>query len=180
MRKLLLILVFTFMSCVTGQLMRNPEYEPVNREFQPYVQSFLELSQGKLNEGDLWGLSINFKDFDDEDTTVGYCNLFTRSIYIDIDWWNKNPSILAREELVFHELGHCILHRHHTSISSSSHFWAWIEGILFHMGFYREIGYLEDYCPASYMHPYTLGLYCMNDHYDYYIKELYRTVKAPL
>ena len=62
-------------------------------------------------------------------------------------FWN-NFTDIERLILVYHELGHCALHRNHT------------------------IGILEDNCPDSIMYPTFIGRECFDKHYTYYLEEL--------
>ena len=75
--------------------------------FEPYVKLF-EYHYGATN------VSIEFSNnLDDE--THGECNVYddgSREILInEIEWWSLTE--LEQEQLILHELGHCLLERDH-------------------------------------------------------------------
>jgi len=69
-----------------------------------------------LSEVD-YDFSIEFGDL--PDTKAGSCSFATSSIMIDKKSWQGRDQP-EREHLIFHELGHCILQRHHRNEDSSS------------------------------------------------------------
>lgn len=85
----------------------------VDPEFLEYVQSFQ--SEGALRGKDVTaaGISIQFGDMPSEDTN-GLCQMSgsSRAIYINRTFWS-GAADSQREELIFHELGHCVLLRAH-------------------------------------------------------------------
>jgi len=128
----------------------------IDDEFKDYVASF-------VNEGALRGLDINFEDynvdivFGDLDTLQlsGVCDEISSDddfeITIDEDIWPRLNS-RQREELIFHELGHCFLGRPHKN----------------------ELISLGEVCMSTM----SSGGFCMRDLYDknwkkYYIDELF-------
>jgi hypothetical protein len=142
-------------------------------EFVPYLHQFVKDSQGLITYEDLMGLDMSFENF--TDTKAGTC-LRTGSkqvIKINRYWWLENTARRARLELIYHELGHCILDRNHTSPTSSKSWGGDVERTFFNWGVFREKPPLSDGCPSSLMHPYILGLDCINKHYNYYIDELF-------
>ena len=87
--------------------------------------------------------------------TVGLCTSYSeglRKIEIDPTFWAKsNP--LTREQLIFHELGHCVLNLDHNSNMIDLH----------------EAGQI----PESIMYPYVFGDQPYYEEYrNYYLKEL--------
>ena len=85
---------------------------------------------------------------------VGQCHIWSdgsKRIDIDPDYWNSIPD-LAKENLIFHELGHCALDLAHNE---------------------NKIELEDDSIPESIMYPYVFG---MNWNYkafrNYYLKEL--------
>jgi hypothetical protein len=115
---------------------------------------------------------MHFNDL--EGNVVGTCLPlpFNQEIEIDRDWWERNPSKFVREQLIFHELGHCILMRPHTEYSDEGII-SWMEKILYQLGLIEYLGYLEDGCPSSTMHPYIIPDVCIHRHREHYIKELF-------
>lgn len=86
---------------------------------------------------------------------VGICYSYTdgsRRIEIDRDYWNAS-SDLGKEQLMFHELGHCVFNLDHNETTID----------------------LQNYgtIPASIMWPYTFGEnWYYSELKDYYLKEL--------
>lgn len=79
----------------------------VDKELEPYVSSFEKL----------WGQKINYKVMFVNSTTktVGLCELWNpdfRLVEIDRKYF-KSTNESGREQLIFHELGHCSLDRRH-------------------------------------------------------------------
>jgi len=148
----------------------------VDKQFVKYLTSFKKDSKGKvkrLNTHVVFG-DLSYSTGEDKSNTIGLCNFFTRRITIDRGWWEEHSSVLKREELIYHELGHCLLFRGHTALKkcdgSISYY---IDKTLISLGIVEEKGYLEDGCPKSYMHPYSLKLDCIAKHRKYYIKEMF-------
>jgi hypothetical protein len=80
----------------------------------------------------------------------GECNSFSdggKEIAVDSTFWT-NASDLGREQLVFHELGHCIFGRLHNRMT------------------------LPDGCPKSIMNPYNFSDACYSAHRTEYLQEL--------
>lgn len=131
-----------FMAC------GRPPIHNFNPAFEEYTSRFEVL--GGLEIGDM---TIQFGSLQDKDPgTVGVCTTYDddtiRDIVIDTKYWN-NVTDLQREELMFHELGHCVLNREHRNDA------------------------LADGCPASIMFWETVSLWCLNLHLDYYRNELF-------
>lgn len=117
---------------------------------------------------------MGFKNYPDNTDAVGTCHLLTGEIDVSKEWWNSYyRSYMEKYELIFHELGHCVLYRGHTESKNFEGFFGWIEKILFEIGIFEKKGYLKDTCPASIMHPYVLENYCFTKHFDYYMEELF-------
>jgi hypothetical protein len=104
----------------------------VEKEIEQYVEKFNLLYNTKVN------IEITFKDL--KDSIAGICYYYgsgSSMNYIEIDkeiFSNYND--LGREELIFHELGHCIFDREHSDQRMNSK------------------GYSV---PDSIMYPYTFG-----------------------
>jgi hypothetical protein len=84
-----------------------------NKEFIPYIERFTRATTITPD------ISINFNKLEDY---VGVCFIFNngqRKIEIDAQFWDEADD-LTREELLFHELGHCVLNRDH-DLTLTSH-----------------------------------------------------------
>lgn len=175
MKKLLILLSLLFISCAHDDFRFIKRHNKINKEFSGYIDDFIEASNGKVKESDLMRLTMNFIDMGDS-STVGTCWPHISEIDINRRWWNNNKSNLQRQALIFHELGHCLLYRGHIDPSFNSGFFGEVERLLFDIGFFKLKKSLYDGCPASIMDSYILNEYCLNNHYDYYINELFNEV----
>lgn len=124
-----------------------------NPVFYPYIEKFEYYS--KL---DTYLVPIRFSKLMRVfgGTTVGICRIFKikgliTSAYIEIDEdsWN-NITELQKINLIFHELGHCVLHREHTAVDN-----------------------YVNACPQSFMDSFLLTPYCIETNYDEYIREMF-------
>lgn len=86
--------------------------------FEEYVNSFVAEGRARGVSVDTFGLDIKFVDSYGDDsspvTTIGECNIDTGRITVSKSFWDDSPDY--REELLFHELGHCLLYKKHTSV----------------------------------------------------------------
>ena len=112
----ILIPVIFFTACQlnseTGELRTYPL---VDEDLWPYFQNFEEeaLRRGyniDLNLLEVTGLILTIP----QQGVAGTCTYgaHINEVNIDVSYWN-NSNVLRREYVVFHELGHCVLHRDH-------------------------------------------------------------------
>ncbi len=90
----------------------KPPVMRVNPELQPYVDTFLAHAIEQGHPVYVETLAADFAEIDDE--TLGTCGIEDGVPTIEInqeDWPNMNDT--ARETLMYHELGHCLLGRNH-------------------------------------------------------------------
>jgi hypothetical protein len=113
-------------------------------DVKPYVRSFEE------HLGESVDVDIFFGDL--EYGTVGACYyIFIREVVIvDQKWW-RYASPTSRKQLIYHELGHCVLDKDH------------VDEIMHGNG-----------CPVSLMHSYVVSDSCFNEHEHYYLQDLFR------
>lgn len=134
----------------------KPQYPPMEPQgavvtdptFNEYIQEF-EYHYGKS----VANVPIAFAELDKK--TAGVCfrmKLDQMVVYayikIDKSYWPK-MSKLQKKNLIIHELGHCVLQRDHVKSNS----------VLV--------------CPTSFMHDTVMYDYCLKEHYDEYIKEMF-------
>lgn len=93
--------------------------EGVTTEFSPYVRNFLKESKKydlpKEFEERLTHLTVKYgfpSRLNDDHDFVGWCDLNTTTIIIEKDTWNTYGEG-SKQNLIDHELGHCLLERHH-------------------------------------------------------------------
>lgn len=90
---------------------------PQDKELVPFLKSFL--ADARSHDVDLGsspsGLILVFGDL--ESPHVGQCQSGTQTITIDRTYWLNSPDEL-RQEVLYHELGHCLLNRGHVSYLS--------------------------------------------------------------
>lgn len=88
---------------------------------------------------------------DDRDSRVlGVC--VGTSIWLDYKEW-QGRSDIHKKALLIHEYGHCLY------------------------GMYHNDMLFPDLCPVSLMHSYIPPEYCLNRHWDFYLKEFYNRNK---
>ena len=149
------LVLFLFISC--GMKMSdktvlvdgtNNRPGKIHKDFQPYVDKFFDY-YGKTEE-----IIVEYTQDEDYAGVCYYWLIGSNEIKINQKYWN-NASDMQREQLIFHELGHCILNRDH----DDSH--VDIQGFM---------------CPNSIMRSWAFNYfeiqYCYNKDYDHYIGDL--------
>jgi predicted SprT family Zn-dependent metalloprotease len=109
---ILLPLLFLSMACSKEEVSREVI---VPEEVQPYIDRFIAEAAQRDHFIELtnFGLDITFEQ-GLEDSLAAFCN--NGRIIINQKFWDTRSDI-TREAMIFHELGHCILHReHHNAI----------------------------------------------------------------
>ena len=88
----------------------------IDEEFVPYVESFLTEAALRSVDIDISSveLEIQFGEVNNTGDVIGSCNRENHHIIISRPDWD-NLSNNHREVLIFHELGHCMLDRDHTT-----------------------------------------------------------------
>ena len=104
----------------------------IDPEFLPFYHSFLKEAQSRGFNLTHLNISINFKPTLENkkqslainnEKELGYCEIrFTQDPFINIDpaSWSQ-MSTTQREMTVYHELGHCLLLKGHTSTKTHDH-----------------------------------------------------------
>jgi len=119
---------FLFLVCgllfFTWSCSSDDEEGPIDPDLLPYVESFVfEANQRGVNLSiDSLGIDITFQNIGDP-SVLGLCNRDPdgNGLAIDIDpvYW-KLAEELRKEYVMYHELGHCVLNRDHTTASDGS------------------------------------------------------------
>lgn len=150
MKRFVAILTLLCVSCAQMRVVK------VDSGLQDFVQRFETAGNIQVDS-----LVVKFGDTgapqSNGEQIVGYCQLspgLVPTVVISTEYFNEIADA-QREELIFHELGHCVLDRGHTATA------------------------LGDGCPSSIMDPYTLDPYCYSEHYEYYKEELFQTKGKP-
>jgi len=135
---------------------RTPEPpKGIDPELKPYIEEFDK--QAKKHAGhckDWKKINIKIADlryidpFNLKHSIAGLCNMLTRDIMIDRNFYNSYTK-KEIEEVIFHELGHCTLRRFH----------------------YNK---LKNGTPLSIMYKYTIPEKTYMKYRKYYLKELFR------
>jgi len=200
---LLLVLVVVTTAGAKAPLKSTPPqyppwaHETIDKEALEYVDSFVKLSGGIIKWEHFYGITVRIKPLsytlnkkkreeaskegrepeeEDENSVIGLCWYATLSSSprIELDerfWEEKRTDPWGRWALVMHEAGHCVLNRGHTELYDN-----WFLKVL---GKYNILhvrnakAYLRDQCPVSLMHPYDFGSWCVEQHLEHYVKELY-------
>lgn len=160
------------------------KYDGIHPDLKPYFQEFKNMydymgsSKYQISQSTFDTLSIGFKDYSDKEfNIIGTCNYQSNEIDINRRWWQGFHTPYERVQLLYHEFGHCLLKRGHSTPPRVNDFFSWVEGLAFKLNIFKDKGYLKDGCPASFMHPYTLDDYCIYKHYNYYMSELFGSDK---
>ena len=109
-------------------------------EVEVYVQRFEDEAQARGYDIEIKRLKVNFVDnlSNGGDAIAGRCNNpggRTPHIELSSDFLEMSPEV--QEQLVFHELGHCVLEREHVDAFMSNghyssimntHYWTYLEG----------------------------------------------------
>ena len=123
---------------------------PSDQAFESYVKDFEWFSNMSTRH-----IPIYFADL--QTGTAGICHYlkFGDMVtwgYIEVDKENwESMTELQKENLIFHELGHCVLGRGHTE-------WQ-----------------IPNECPSSYMYKAVMSNYCLEKYYYDYIGEMFPT-----
>lgn len=147
-RHTLLIAVLALASIACGRQQNRSE---VNLgSFAPYAERFQKTAAEQGVHVEIDNLVIQFGELSNPRQN-GLCELTayqTPTITIRQEIWDQMEDV-DREELIFHEMGHCVLGREHTSVQTS-------DGI-----------------PESIMNPYRISNSIYETNREYYISELF-------
>ncbi len=86
----------------------------IEDELRPYIEDFIQEAGERGLDLDISDLTAQIEDIQGR-SVVGQCSHNSNKpneIVIDSKFWNSN-SLLDREYVIFHELGHCLLLRSH-------------------------------------------------------------------
>jgi hypothetical protein len=114
-KRLMLTLVLFHLTACGGIEIDTTSYREasVERAFVPYIESFERDCNEKVDIH-LRFSYIKTKNIFTGQKIIGYCwPIYPRFINIDLNWWINHTDKSEREELIYHELGHCILYRMH-------------------------------------------------------------------
>lgn len=151
-KKLILVYVLLLVGC--GSDICKFDLYLVPEEFEAYVQNFTDLAKSNNRRINNKNLIIRFNDSLMKDNILGVCIYGGRTPIIEIDeseWYDMSP--MRREQLLFHELGHCLLGRDHN-----------IKTML---------GIDNIDIPVSIMYPYLFNTWHYENNYQHYISELF-------
>ena len=149
MKVIMILVLLILISCSNTPSKRyGTRHKRIDDRAVKYVKKFEQYYKRKIPSH----IIIKFRDL--PNNAGGLCNTIKDIITIDTPIWNKKD-VYEREEVVFHELGHCVL--------SLDHDYNIKEGTT---------------CPISIM--YFKGATvkgCYRKHRSYYIKELFFRAK---
>lgn len=126
-------------------------------EFEPYVAAFEDLAQRHGRDIHIYDLVVKFGEMH-HDLERGSCEIRSSqapTITIRKDTW-ESMSEEEQQELIFHELGHCVLARSHRDDVSP-------QGI-----------------PMSIMNSFMIPQPIYQYNQDYYLRELFKEQSAPM
>jgi len=93
----------------------HPKQAPsITPDFEHQVQSFVSNGEARGVKVDISGLTMQFTRMFEGTSILGVCVPSDKTVLINEDFWNKaDPA--ERDFLVWHELGHCVLGRNHST-----------------------------------------------------------------
>lgn len=152
--KLLLACLLIFIGCKketkTSVISSGGVIDTSDARLEPYIDTFMDRLVVAGLSPDVTGLVVEFSD-SLPSNVLGSCLMGGKSVKINRQLWASLNSS-SREELIFHELGHCVLNRLHDSTLVSG-------------------------LPMSVMYPYHLGsTYVHPTRYANYQTELYSVI----
>lgn len=94
-------------------------FNNINVELKPYYHSYLNMLHTHCNINPAPRFTLDFKSCG-EDKCIGYClpGKLEQKVFVDREFWNRSTKFV-REQLIFHELSHCILHAQHSKDKSN-------------------------------------------------------------
>lgn len=124
-----LLFILPIISLTVFSCNEEPE-EQIDQELVPYIERFIF----EANERDYIGpdgnplslesigIEVKFTNIPDA-SVIGRCerdeNGVSQSIAIDPVFWKQSPELM-KEYIMFHELGHCVLSRGHSTDADSN------------------------------------------------------------
>lgn len=152
---ILLAAIVALTACAKVEIDDTIPQGAIGIDFQPFVDSF-------VNEGSRYGVAVDTRaltvSFDSTlgEGSLGYCD--KGSVIINEKFW-RTSVISDRESLLFHELGHCLLGRSHSSMLTA--------------GYEISTNTYRVDVPASLMNPNHLAGYFYVSNRDDLLKELF-------
>ena len=168
--KILIIFSLFFVSCeedIGTRETETPMFETSDPHFDKYVNEYKRLAELKGITFNKKKLTVNFVDGfkKQKKEVVGICEYFGDDrveILIKRSFYEEAID-REREVLMYHELTHCMCYRDHE---------------------YRGKKYIKgepsppetsfkDGCPKTLIYPTILTIYCSQEHWDYYLDEMF-------
>lgn len=124
MTKFKFLLLFIPVIIATVFACKEEPYEPIHPQLLPYIEDFIfEANERDFDISiDSIGIEVYFENISDP-SVIGRClrneDGENESIAVDPVYW-KQATELEREYVMFHELGHCVLNRPHTTAADGS------------------------------------------------------------
>jgi hypothetical protein len=157
----------------------KPHYVGVEPKVKPYIDLYKRMAKEhgiKFTKK----ITVGFTDIQ-EGKVVGICfyGKNFREIDVDTKMW-AHYSSTTREDLLFHELTHCLCNRGHDYGDGEAYPTVDMEDLMdwfqkyFPKPFYEaKPGHYVDGCPLSIMYTHVVADSCMRDHSKEYFKEMF-------
>lgn len=151
-------------------MISDPEVLQITKEFfalstrnNVQFHRYVTMGFSEIDRGNVIGLCTYGKGF--------------REIDLDKGYWAR-ATWMSKVALVYHELTHCYCQRDHDFDEGKMYPDGSLKFIL--QRFQNHLpstlkpeGFLDDGCPKSIMHPIILDNQCFEQHYDYYVTEMF-------
>ncbi len=116
-----LSLALSVASCGGGGQVR------IEEATQPYVVEFVADATRRNIGVNLSGLTVEFARAVPGDPTVGLCFPLSKTVQISYDFW-RDSDAFTRRQIVYHELGHCLLRLKHVEGKGTALMNPWLFG----------------------------------------------------
>lgn len=137
---------------LTGFLIISCQHENTQSypaEFAPYVNEFFVQANNRGMDWDESHFTFSIQYGDTDPGIGGFCNFDNNTITVNPEEWALRDD-RQKEHLIFHELGHCLLNRHHKNVESGSgECYSYMPGN--EDGFTCSINYYSDYWRTYYL-----------------------------
>lgn len=150
--QIIIILSLFLASCAQPLSQQDPDSDP---QLMAFIEQFESLTGKNFDGKTYFTTTEELKEFG-----VGVLAVCTKylggkkEIYIDENFWEQSDDSF-KEELIFHELGHCVLNRDH-------------DDRLVGMNIENTVYII----PKTIMYPYVFGGIIYEKFHDYYTREL--------
>lgn len=134
MQKTIMIFLVLFLLILTSacgvQNKESASQGSIDSRAEKYVETFVSYGTKLGSSLDTYSLTVSFSESMPQSTNggqvIGYCQRYSngqKTVVLKESYWNS-ASVSDREQLIFHELGHCLLGLTHNDTVESAPLWS--------------------------------------------------------